>query len=253
MLAAPPEAELLGILNRKVDSVPHALPTKRKRHRTATETAVAAPTPPVTPPPALQASVLVLNRLYMAVHVVTARRAFVLLYRELAEVIHLEDGVFANYSFASWVESSALRRHAARPHDDFVRTVNFTIQVPRVIRLMTYDRMPRQKLNLNRRNILARDQHTCQYCGHRHPPHQLSVDHVFPRSRGGPTAWDNVVCACLECNIRKGGRTPKEAGMHLRRHPERPRRNPTLLMKLANPKYESWRTWIDGAYCQSGE
>jgi 5-methylcytosine-specific restriction endonuclease McrA len=202
----------------------------------------------VTPPPALQCSVLVLNRLYMAVHVVNARRAFILLYRELAEVIHHDEGVFANYTFDEWLRSSALRRHAARPDDDWVRTVNFTIQVPRVIRLVEYDRMPRQKLNLNRRNILARDQHVCQYCGHRYPSHQLSIDHIMPRSRGGPTTWENVVCACLQCNIRKGGRTPREADMKLRRHPQRPKRNPLLLMKLANPKYASWRTWLDSGY-----
>lgn len=234
------------------------LPAKRKRHRGAMRTAVARPRlAPVAPAPPLQASVLVLNRLYMAVHVVSARRAFGLLYRELAEVIHLEDGTFANYSFDSWREVSELRLMEAsgngeRAHEDWVSTVHFKIQVPRVIRLFDYDRMPRQKLNLNRRNVLARDNHTCQYCGKRLPTHELSLDHVVPRSRGGATSWENVVCACLDCNIRKGGRTPKEAQMHLQQHPVRPKRNPALAVKLANPKYAVWRTWLDGVYSEAG-
>jgi 5-methylcytosine-specific restriction endonuclease McrA len=188
----------------------------------------------------------------MAVHVVNARRAFGLLYRELAEVIHLEEGIFANYTFDTWREISELRADTKQPHDDWVRTVNFEVQVPRVIRLFDYDRMPRQKLNLNRRNVLARDNFTCQYCGQRFSTHQLSLDHVMPSSRGGLTTWENVVCACLTCNIRKGGRTPKEAGMRLLHRPERPRSNPTLAMKLRNPKYASWRTWLDGVLCNVG-
>ena len=107
-----------------------------------------------------------------------------------------------------------------QPHDDWLRSVNFEIQVPRVIRLLVFDRLPKQKLHLNRRNVLARDGHVCQYCGRHFPTHLLSIDHVVPRSRGGETTWENVVCACLTCNVRKGGRTPREAHMKLTRpHP----------------------------------
>ena len=179
-----------------------------------------------------------LNRLYMAVHIVNVRRAFCLLFREIAEVIHLEEGQFANYSFQTWQEISELRADYKQPHDDWIRAVGFEIQVPRVIRLLIYDRLPKQHLHLNRRNVLARDEHTCQYCGRHYPTHQLSLDHIVPRSRGGETTWENVVCACLGCNIQKGGRTPHEARMKLVRHPARPKRNPLLALKLNNPKYE---------------
>ncbi len=118
--------------------------------------------PPPPPSVALQASILVLNRLYMAVHVIGVRRAFALLCRELAEVIHHEDGVFANYTFESWRQWCSLRASGKRPHEDWIRAVNFQIQVPRVIRLLTYDRLPKQNLHLNRRNVLARDGHSCQ-------------------------------------------------------------------------------------------
>lgn len=196
----------------------------------------------------LAASVLVLNRLYMAVHVVGVRRAFGLLCRDLAEVVHLEEGRFANYDFDGWREISEIRADEKQPHDDWIRSVNFEIQVPRVIRLLFYDRMPRRVVRLNRHSILARDEHRCQYCGRRLPSRELSLDHVIPRSRGGETTWDNVVCACLKCNVKKGGRTPNEARMRLFSTPVRPRQSPLLALQLQNPKYECWKTWLDTSY-----
>jgi len=200
----------------------------------------------------LAASVLVLNRLYLAVHVIGVRRAFGLLCRDVAEVIHLEGGTFANYDFQSWREISELRAEEKQPGEDWIRAVHFEIQVPRVIRLLWYDRLPKRSLRLNRQTVLARDDHRCQYCGRRMPNSQLSMDHVIPRSRGGQTTWENVVCACLACNVKKGGRTPREARMTLIRKPVRPKRSPLLLLKLSNPKYHSWKTWLDGAHWEVG-
>lgn len=219
------------------------------RQRRAADEVPPGPSRATTP---LQASVLVLNRLYMAIRIVNVRRAFGLLFRDVAEVIHLEEGAFANHDFQSWREVSELRAALKQPHEDWVQAVNFEIQVPRVIRLLSFDRLPSQKLHLNRRSVLARDGHCCQYCGDHFPAHQLSLDHVIPRSRGGMTAWENVVCACLRCNVKKGGRTPKEARMTLVRRPVRPRQNPILVLKLSNPKYESWRTWLDGVHWDLG-
>jgi 5-methylcytosine-specific restriction endonuclease McrA len=197
---------------------------------------------------ALNASVLVLNRQYMAVHVVDVRRAFTLLLRELAEVIHIEDGQFANYDFESWREISELRADFKEPHEDWIRSVSFEIQVPRVLRLLNYDSVPKQRVRLNRRNLFARDGNRCQYCGKRFPSSELSIDHVNPTCLGGDTSWENVVCACVRCNVRKGGRTPVQAGMKLIRKPVRPRRSPLLAVKLGNPKYASWKTFLDAAY-----
>lgn len=198
---------------------------------------------------ALSSSVLVLNRHYMAIHVINVRRAFSLLVRELAEVIHLEDeGNYANYTFDSWREIGELREAFEEQYDDWIQAVNFRIQVPRVIRLLFYDRLPRQSARFNRRNLFARDQNKCQYCGRRFSTCDLSLDHVIPRSRGGPTNWENVVCSCLKCNVRKGGRTPQEAGMKLITQPKIPRRSPLLTVKLGNPKYASWKTFLNDAY-----
>jgi 5-methylcytosine-specific restriction endonuclease McrA len=198
--------------------------------------------------PALSASVLILNRHYMAIHVVDVRRAFGLLFRDLAEVIHIEDGQYANYNFQSWREISELKADFKEPHEDWIRSVSFEIQVPRVLRLLRYDRVPKQRVRLNRRNIFARDANRCQYCGNRFPTSELSLDHVVPTCRGGETRWENLVCACVKCNVRKGGRTPDEAGLKLVCKPIRPKRSPLLTIKLGNPKYASWRSFIDTAY-----
>lgn len=198
--------------------------------------------------PALDASVLVLNKVYRAVHIIPVRRAFCLLIKELAEVITLDDGQYLSHDFQSWREVSEARAQFKDPDDDYIRTIRFKIQVPRVIRLLTYDRLPRSTIKFNRRNIFARDGNRCQYCGKRFPAGELSLDHVMHRSRGGGTDWENIVCACVRCNVRKGGRTPAEAGMRLTRPPIRPRISPTLGLKLTNRKYWGWKAFLDDAY-----
>jgi 5-methylcytosine-specific restriction endonuclease McrA len=188
----------------------------------------------------------VLNRFYLPVHVVSVRRSMVILYRQLAEVIHVEDGQFFNYDFTAWLELSQFV--SSDPGmcvgREFLRSVNFRIEIPRVVRLFRYDKVPRQVVRFNRRNLFARDNHQCQFCGKSFGVSQLSFDHIVPRSRGGKTTWENVVCSCLRCNSRKGDRTPDEAKMRLIRNPVRPRQNPLLSMKLENPKYDSWRTFL---------
>ncbi len=143
--------------------------------------------------PAVSSSVLVLNRFYMAVHVVNVRRALGLIFRELAEIIHLEEGSYANYNFETWLEISTLRAADKQQHEDWIRSVNFELQALRVIRLLSYDKVPRQTLRFNRRNLFARDGNHCQYCGKVYPTSELSLDHVMPRSRGGEMSWENVV------------------------------------------------------------
>src|SRR6266571_8315652 len=104
----------------------------------------------------LDASVLVLNKLFMAIHIISVRRAFILLCKDLAEVVSQEDGQFATYNFETWREVSEFRaRNFRQQDDDWVRTVNSEIQVPRVIRLLGYEQLPKQTVKFNRRNIFA--------------------------------------------------------------------------------------------------
>jgi len=197
---------------------------------------------------ALNCNVLVLNKHYMAIRVVEAKRAFSLLYRDLAEVVAVERGSYSNYDFQSWCEVSQFKRQFEPDGHDWISTVNFYIAVPRIIRLLFYDRLPRSEVKFNRRNIFARDQNRCQYCGRRFPTSELSLDHVIPRSMGGKTVWENIVCACTGCNVKKGGRTPKQAGMTLIRKPVKPKRNPLLHVHLGHERYRSWKQFLDHAY-----
>lgn len=197
----------------------------------------------------LDSSVLVLNRFFMAVHVITARRAFSLVCKRVAEVVHVVDDRYEAFNFEGWREISQYREFFASDEaHDWVRTVSFDIRVPRVIRLVAYDKLPRERVQFNRRNLFARDENRCQYCGRRFPTTELSLDHVVPRMQGGRTTWTNVVCACTNCNKRKGGRTPDEASMRLIRLPAEPRRSPVIRMKLRSGRYQSWKAFLDNAY-----
>ena len=215
--------------------------------------------PPVGPhagggiAPALSANVLVLNRFYQAIRVINVRRAFSLLCRELAEVIHIEtdeqgQSRWQNLNFSDWTELSALKAEFEPDGFDWVHTVRFQIAVPRIIRLLGYDKLPRQDVKFNRRNIYARDGNRCQYCGKRTPTTELSLDHVLPKSQGGKSSWENIVCCCVACNVKKGGRTPEQARMHLITKPVKPKRSPVINIRLADQRYASWKQFLDNAY-----
>ena len=197
---------------------------------------------------ALDARVLVLNKLYSAVRVVDARRAFTLLCKGSAEVISVESGSYVSYSLSNWAEASEFQRTFENEEHDWVTTPNLVIAVPKIIRLLGYERLPREPVKLNRRNIYARDHSQCQYCGKHFSTKELTLDHVVPRVQGGENSWTNLVCACVRCNARKGGRTPSQARMKLIREPVKPRRNPAITLKLGSPKYQSWKAFLDEAY-----
>jgi len=196
----------------------------------------------------LDCNVLVLNKHYMAIRIVGARRAFSLLFRDLAEVVSFEQDGYSNYNFQSWCEVSQFRRHFEPDGHDWVSTVNFYIAVPRIIRLLFYDRLPRNEVKFNRRNIFARDKNRCQYCGKRQRTSELSLDHIIPKSVGGKSVWENIVCACAKCNVKKGGRTPRQASMTLIRKPVRPKHNPLVHVHLGHQRYRSWKEFLDHAY-----
>lgn len=188
----------------------------------------------------LKSSVLVLNKHYVAVRVIPARRAFVFLCKRYAEAIDTIDGGFNTYSMEAWIEYSQGRGESPDPMDEYVRTPRLSILVPRVVRLLHYDRVPRREVKFNRRNIIARDGYRCQYCAKKLSAAQLSIDHVVPKSRGGKSSWLNVVAACSPCNTRKGGRSPAEAAMRLLTLPSVPKKNPLVEGKMRTPRYGIW-------------
>jgi len=130
-------------------------------------------------------------------------------------------------------------------YDDVVHTAHATFPIPAVLLTPQWLRRHPTRIPLTRGNLLMRDDHRCQYCGQQAPLRQLTVDHVMPRSRGGTTAWSNVVVACGPCNRRKGNRTPGEAGMPLPRAPAVPRALPMGRhgLWMAEPP-ELWQPYL---------
>lgn len=190
----------------------------------------------------LNTKVLILNRSYLPIHVTSVRRAFVLLYQGIARAVNEQYQLF---DFQSWSDLSVSAR------DESIGLVNRAIRVPRVILLVGYDRVPKRQVRFSRYNIYARDKSTCQYCGRRLPRHDLNLDHVIPRSQGGISTWENVVCSCQECNRRKGGRTPQQAGMSLSRKPVRPKWTPFMQDAFSLARYKEWLPFlntIDASY-----
>lgn len=161
--------------------------------------------------------VLVLNASYEPINVCTTKRATNLLLKAKAEIVELSEQVLHSERF------------------DFARPV--------VIRLLNYVRIPRDvhRRRITRKAVLARDEWTCQYCGLEEI--KLTVDHVIPRSRGGSSAWENIVASCAPCNRRKGNRLPHEIKMHPRKKPGAP--GPNVFIRIAAPRVpEAWEPYL---------
>lgn len=184
----------------------------------------------------LNTKVLILNRSYLPIHVTSVRRAFILLYQGVAKAVNEQ---YQTFDFASW------RDLAVGMGDESVGLVNQVIRVPRVILLVAYDRVPKRQVRFSRYNIYARDKCTCQYCQRRLPRSELNLDHVIPRTQGGTSTWENVVCSCHECNRLKGGRTPVQAGMALARQPVRPKWTPFMQETFSMSRYKEWTPFLN--------
>lgn len=188
----------------------------------------------------LNESVLVLNRSWIAIQVASARRAIGLLYQGYAKVVSPED--FSTYDFDDW-------RELSKTADDYcIHTVHFKIMVPEVIVLTYFNGVYRREIRFSRRNIFERDKNMCQYCGKKFKKWEFTLDHVIPRSRGGRSTWENLVLACVPCNVRKGDRLPEEARMPLVRRPRKPRWIPYSGESFESIRKQSWQRFVDAAY-----
>ena len=185
----------------------------------------------------LSSNVLVLNRSFFPVHVTNVKRAFCLLYRGVAKAVNEQ---YQTFDFRSWSELSE-----AAHNEDVMGLVGRVILVPRVILLTAYDRFPKREVRFSRLNILIRDSYTCQYCGEQLRKNQLNLDHVIPRSRGGRTTWENVVASCHDCNCRKGGMSPSEAGLRLLHKPYRPKAFPFSLLISKPNVHHAWKPFLN--------
>ncbi len=194
-------------------------------------------------PTLLKSSVLVLNRVYLPVHVTTVRRAFSLIYQGTARAV---DESYQTFDYEAW------SCRVVPPGGDALGTVCGAVSIPRVIVLSVFDRLPKRHVRFSRANIFSRDRFICQYCGDKPARSYLNLDHVVPRSQGGRTCWENVVCCCLSCNRHKGGRTPDQAGLPLRRPPRRPRWTPLLSAVPPTSRYREWKPFLSATEATGG-
>ena len=159
--------------------------------------------------------VLLLNSSYEPLHICSWKRAIILLVKGKAETV--------------------VRNR---------KEIGGGWRMPLVIRLLYYIKIPHKDIPLTRRNIMHRDNYTCQYCGKKN---DLTIDHIIPRSKGGRTTWQNVITACAQCNLAKGNRLPEDAGMFPSQRPFRP--NSFHLQEIGRafpPNYlhDSWRDYL---------
>lgn len=183
----------------------------------------------------LTAPVLCLNRGYEPVRVTSARNAFEMLY--VGRGFALDRG-YEPHDFESW------RLVSPETDDETIGTLAGPVVVPRLLLLRTSTRVPTAEVRLSRRNVFLRDEHTCQYCGRRGTPRELNLDHVVPRSRGGPSTWENLVTSCRSCNLEKGGDLPAECGMHPQKKPIRPRFVASVHLVTAGRRFPVWEPFL---------
>lgn len=175
-------------------------------------------------PHILEKPVLVINAALEPLSIINVKRAMTLITKGAARV-QLESGQYLHHGRGD----RAMR-----------------LSVPSVIRLEHYRYIPRRTHVMTRRNILMRDRFTCQYCLQKFSSGSLTLDHVMPKSRGGPDSWQNLVAACKTCNTTKDDRTPEEAGM---RQPPRHRSagvhtSRNLLRQVGLDLEEKWRPYL---------
>ena len=195
----------------------------------------------------MSADVLILNRNFFAIHVTNWQRAVTLLALERAMVV---DEEYNTYNFQDWID---LSQTMSQSPGGFIHTPTLRIAIPEVIALKVFEKVPNRQVPVTRRNIYQHYGYRCCYCGKHLPPAELNLEHITPRSRGGGSDWNNVVTACIPCNLRKGNRMPAEAGMRLIVTPSRPKLRAGAAIIVRSPVQirRAWQRFIDNVYWDS--
>ena len=163
----------------------------------------------------LNREVLVLNSNYSPMTICTARRAICLYFLDKVEVL-------SNYK-------------------ETIKSPNLMVSLPSIIKIKDYVRYDNLSVDLNRKNLLERDNYICQYCGVKKVP--LTIDHIIPKSHGGKDSWDNLVAACKPCNQKKGNKSPVGAGMDLKKKPKPPNRL-HYFHRFVKEKQNDWKPYL---------
>lgn len=190
----------------------------------------------------LSRSVLVLNKGWQAIQIMSVKEAIGLVAKGSARIIDPSD--YSAMDLDSWCEVSKAKE---KYEGSVIRSQYLSLVPPEVILLNKYEGQGEKSVVFSRKNLFKRDRYTCVYCGKQPGPEELTVDHVHPKSRGGTSTWENCVLACVECNKVKANRTPAEAKMNLRKVPKKPSWK-TLTNVNPKERKESWDSFLSRAY-----
>jgi 5-methylcytosine-specific restriction endonuclease McrA len=192
----------------------------------------------------LNSPTLVLNKLWVPVSVESVKESITKAFSGIANFI--DEETYQIYNWENWVDAFSLSREedSLSSKYKFISTVSMFIRIPEIILLKKYSKIPKVEIKLTRRNLLIRDNFRCFYTGEKVTSKTATIDHVIPKSKGGKTVWTNVVICSFDANIRKADKTLEEAGLKLRKKPEKPIWNP--LYTFSNPRRpKSWDKFID--------
>jgi 5-methylcytosine-specific restriction endonuclease McrA len=179
---------------------------------------------------------LILNKNWTAIGTEPVRDAICKVSKDAAQIIDHAEGYFQQYTWEEW---TALR---AKDGEDFIATGCGRVRVPDVIVLNKYEKVHTNTVMFNRKNLFSRDRNMCQYCRKRITGSDCTIDHIIPQCQGGRSTWENCVLACVDCNVAKGGRTPRQAKMTLIRPAAKPKWNPIFRTKTIKP---IWGKFMD--------
>jgi len=183
---------------------------------------------------------LVLNKSWIPIRIEKVRDSFSKGFSKIARFI--DPDTYSAYQWKDWLKiySCSIDDNYDFP---YISTVNMKIRVPEVIVLANFNRIPKVKVKLSRRNLFIRDNFYCQYTGEKLTMSTGTMDHIMPKSRGGKTEWSNVVLCSLKVNIKKANRTPSQAGLMLLKEPKEPVWNPIYTHYVPN-KPDSWKKFL---------
>jgi 5-methylcytosine-specific restriction endonuclease McrA len=188
----------------------------------------------------LDKQVLVLNRSWQPISVMSVQKALSMMAADAATAFDFcEDGYFIPVRWQNWLELPV------REKDDGIRTPSQVVRVPRVIIAIQFDKVPLKRPRLTLRHLRERDNHRCAYTQRILKPDECSMEHVVPKSKGGTTEWKNVVLADKRINNIRGNRTLEEAGLSLKIKPHKPAAKPFHETVRSNLKFPEWEFFVN--------
>lgn len=189
----------------------------------------------------LNRSVLVLNRDWSVIDTISVRKAICTVFRETANIV---DSNFAEYSWEDWASIYCFDyEDEEKEYKSYINAGRFKIRTPEVMTLKSYHHVPPRSMPLTRRNLYIRDCGICQYTGIKISTSEATWDHVIPSSRGGKTNWENLVLCSINTNVKKGNKTPEEAGLTLLKKPIQPKWSPVYSVPK-NKRPDIWKHFM---------